>query len=211
MHRAGSSRSPCRDVLQSNRTEMRCEREREALPAAQPCVQPGESLAGSDPLQNTLFSPASDSPSARHPWAGKRCLGGRVRTQPGTPITCRPGTHIILGQDPAGGFSWVLTAQYQSLALALGEAESRIWPLHHCSPQPPAFWLLEPGPSMAAAPPEAAQRVIFYRESIVLASVLQTALRRVCYQSWAALINLVCEAVFSALVNVRYYLPESLL
>lgn len=59
--------------------------------------------------------------------------------------------------------------------------------------------------------PEAAQRVIFHRESIVLASVLQTALRRVCYQSWAALINLVCEAVFSALVNVRYYLPESLL
>lgn len=170
-----------------------------------------ESLAGSDPLQNTFFSPASDSLSVRHPWGGKCCLGGQVRTPPGIPITCHPGTHIILGQDPAGGSSWVLTSQYQSLALALGEAESRIWPLHCCSAQPPAFWLLEPGPSMAAAPPAAAQRVIFYRESIVLASVLQTALRRVCYQSWAALINLVCEAVFSALVNVRYYLPESLL
>lgn len=44
-----------------------------------------------------------------------------------------------------------------------------------------------------------------------MASVLQSTFRRVCSPSWAALINLVCEAVSSALVNVRYYLPESLL
>lgn len=80
---------------------------------------------------------------------------------------------------------------------------------HGCSP-PPAFWLLEPGPS-PAQPPRAAQCVIFYQESIVSASVLQSAFRRVCSPSWAALINLVCEAVSSALVNVRDYLPESLL
>lgn len=51
----------------------------------------------------------------------------------------------------------------------------------------------------------------FYQESVVLASVLQSTFRRVCSPSWAALINLVCEAVSSALVNVRYYPPESLL
>lgn len=44
-----------------------------------------------------------------------------------------------------------------------------------------------------------------------MASVLQSTFRRVCSPSCAALINLVCKAVSTALVNVRYYLPESLL
>lgn len=75
--------------------------------------------------------------------------------------------------------------------------------------QPPAFGC--PNRFLASHSLPKAARVIFYQESIVLASVVQTALQRVCCQSWAALINLVCEAVFSALVNVHYYLPESLL
>lgn len=65
--------------------------------------------------------------------------------------------------------------------------------------------------SLPGTVPRAARCVLFYQESIVLAGVLQSTFRRVCSPSWAALINLVCKAVSSALVNVRYYLPESLL
>lgn len=61
------------------------------------------------------------------------------------------------------------------------------------------------------SPPGLPNVLFFYQESIVSASVLQSTFRRVCSPSWAALINLVCKAVSSALVNVRYYLPESLL
>lgn len=83
---------------------------------------------------------------------------------------------------------------------------SQIWPLFlPAVPSRQLSRLLQPSPSARLV------NCSFFLESIELASVVQAASRRLCCQSRAALINLVCEAVFSALVNVRHYLPESLL
>lgn len=171
----------------------------------------GQSRAESDPLQNTLFSPASESLSMRHPWGGMHWPGGRVRTRPGTPVTCHPSTRIGPG---AGSGQRLLPGAHTSIpkpGTCLGRGGAGSGPCSSLQSLATSFPAAGARSPSSRSPPRAAQRVIFYQESIVLASVLQTALRRVCYQSWAALINLVCEAVFRALVNVHYYLPESLL
>lgn len=124
--------------------------------------------------------------------------------QPGTPMTCHLSTLAVLGQDPAGGSSWGLAPQYQTLALALGEGE-RTWPLLITS-----FPAAGAGaPTSAAPPPRGCPASYFLPGVNCFGKRFANCIRRVCWQSRAALINLVCEAVSSALVNVCYYLPES--
>lgn len=61
----------------------------------------------------------------------------------------------------------MLTPQHQSLAFALGGGGEPDLALgHRCTPQSPAFRLLEPGPSLAAAPPALPDELFFTRSQL---------------------------------------------
>lgn len=106
----------------------------------------------------------------------------------GHPMTCCPSTHIVLGQDLAGGSSWVLTPNSETWHLPWAKGSriwhlpwakgsgiwhlpwargSRIWPLFVAavpSHQLSGCWSQVPSP--AAAPPPLPNKLFFTRSQL---------------------------------------------